>query len=50
LTYTILMSTNLGSTNWTKVGSAAADTNGNFQFNDPSTLATPQRFYRASWP
>jgi hypothetical protein len=50
LTYTILMSTNLASTNWTTVGSATADSGGNFQFTDATSLPSPQRFYRASWP
>jgi hypothetical protein len=50
LTYSILMSTNLASTNWITVGSASADTNGNFRFTDASIPPSPQRFYRASWP
>ena len=50
LRYSILMSTDLASTNWTKVGSATADSNGNFQYTDPSTPPSPQRFYRALYP
>ena len=50
LTYSILRSTDLVSTNWTKFGSATADASGKFQFTDPSPPSTPQRFYRASWP
>jgi hypothetical protein len=50
LTYSILMSTDIASTNWTKIGSASADSNGNFQFIDTGTPPSPQRFYRASWP
>jgi hypothetical protein len=50
LTYKIQSSTNLVSTNWVAIGSAVADTNGNFQFIDAGTSPYPQRFYRASWP
>jgi hypothetical protein len=50
LTYTILMSTDLASTNWINVGSASADSNGNFQFTDTTPPPSPHRFYRASWP
>jgi hypothetical protein len=50
VTYRIMVSTNLTLNNWTTIGSATADSNGNFQFNDLSTPASPRRFYRASWP
>jgi hypothetical protein len=50
VTYSIMMSTNLSSNNWTTIGSATSDSNGNFQFSDPGTPASPRRFYRASWP
>ena len=50
LSYTVLTTTNLASTNWIIAGSVHADTNGNFQFTDPGALAARQRFYRISWP
>jgi len=34
LNYSILTSTNLSSAHWTRVGSATADSTGNFQFID----------------
>jgi hypothetical protein len=49
LNYSILTSTNLSSAHWTRVGSATADSTGNFQFID-TTASYSQRFYRASWP
>ncbi|PWU09485.1 MAG: hypothetical protein C5B50_27290 [Verrucomicrobia bacterium] len=50
LNYSILTSTNLASTNWAKIGTATADSSGNFQFTDSTASTYPQRFYRASWP
>jgi hypothetical protein len=50
LTYSILTTTNLASTNWTIIGSTTADTSGSFQFIDAATSSSPQRFYRVSWP
>src|SRR5262249_50372753 len=50
LSYRIQASTNLASTNWITIGSANADSTGNFQFTDTSASSYPQRFYRAVWP
>jgi hypothetical protein len=42
--YQIQASTNLG--NWTTVGTATADANGNISFTDPNAASYPNRFYR----
>ncbi|MEO5803889.1 MAG: autotransporter-associated beta strand repeat-containing protein [Verrucomicrobiota bacterium] len=51
LTYTIQGATNLNPTiAWTNLGSATANGNGVFNFNDTNALLLPMRFYRAKSP
>jgi hypothetical protein len=50
LTYSILTTTNLASTNWITAGSVNADTGGNFEFIDSGAPGYRERFYRVSWP
>jgi hypothetical protein len=47
-TYSILASTNL--INWTKIGTAATDSNGLCQFEDVNAAGYPRRFYRGCYP
>jgi len=48
-TFTILTSSNL-TQGFVPIGSAAAGTNGAFQFDDPGAVNANSRFYRASYP
>jgi len=50
LTYTVLANTNLATTNWVNIGTAAANGLGMFQFTDFNATNYPMRFYRFSWP
>ena len=51
-TFSVLSATNLSlpSSNWTVLGQALELAPGQFQFTDPQTTNTPQRFYRVSSP
>ena len=44
----MLVSTNLSA--WSVLGSATQSVSGIYQFTDPLSTQTPQRFYRARWP
>ena len=46
LAYQVLAATNLLAPNWTALGTATADANGNLQFLHPSHTNSAQRFYR----
>jgi len=50
LTYRIQANTNLGSTNWTTVGTISADTNGALIFTDMNAAGWPAQFYRFVTP
>ncbi|HEX4121457.1 MAG TPA: autotransporter-associated beta strand repeat-containing protein [Verrucomicrobiae bacterium] len=50
LTYSVWAGTNLNSTNWLDIGSAAANGAGTLQFTDSAATNFPQRFYILSWP
>ena len=51
LSYTVWANTNLTTTNWISIGTAATPANTNaFQFTDQNATNFPQRFYRFSWP
>ena len=47
-TYSVQASTDLQ--NWITIGSATADANGLFDYEDVEAAAYPQRFYRTSYP
>ena len=47
--YDLLYRTNLTAAQWVVAGTIQADSNGNFQFVDPSPLPAHQGFYRVSW-
>jgi len=48
-TYSIQAASDLIS-GFSTIGSATADTNGNFQFDDPAAIGATSRFYRATYP
>jgi hypothetical protein len=52
LSFTAFATTNvaLPLTNWTQLGAVAEVSPGQFQFTDPQTTNTPQRFYRVRSP
>jgi poly(beta-D-mannuronate) lyase len=50
LNYRVQVSTNLGSTNWTTLGTITADSNGSVFFTDTNAVAQPSRFYRLVTP
>ena len=50
VTYTVSANTNLLTTNWLNIGTAAANGGGVFHFTDPNARNYPLRFYRFSWP
>jgi len=50
LPYHVQINTNLGTTNWTTIGTATADTNGNLIFMDTNAANQPAAFYRLVTP
>jgi len=44
--YFVEATTNLGTPNWSEIGSTAVDWNGGIKFTDPNAVNFPQRFYR----
>ena len=52
VSFTVLCATNpvLSLTNWTVLGSAMEILPGQYQFNDPQAMNSPQRFYRVRSP
>jgi hypothetical protein len=48
--YTIQANTNLGSTNWSDIGTVSANGAGMFQFLDTNVQQFPRRFYRTRSP
>lgn len=50
LPYRVEASTNLSNSNWTTVGAAYADANGNLFFTDTNSTGQSQQFYRLATP